>query len=168
MKRIFRTVIVAVLLVSLLIPSITVYAATADMPEWEDVMLTQEQFNEILSNNPANNITPLATGLIGSYSIAIAKDGNTLLIAGDTHCSPEVVKCGFTKVTIQRKVPTSAKWTDYITYKDLYIDDSSYTLTKSVVLSTGYQYRVTCTHYAKKSLLSTQKIDNVSNVLIFV
>ncbi|MBQ6018626.1 MAG: hypothetical protein IJL26_00470 [Clostridia bacterium] len=40
-------------------------------------------------------------------------------------------------------------------------------ISKSLTVTSGYQYRVTCTHYAKKSLLSTQKINNTSNTVTF-
>ena len=55
--------------------------------------------------------------------------------------------------------------TDYKTYDDLYTDGHTYILSKSIAVASGYQYRVTCTHYAKKNLFSTQKINNVSNVV---
>lgn len=168
MKKTFRKVIAVILLVSLLVPSVTAFATEAEQAEWQDASLTQEQFKELFSSNPENNIMPCTTGLINSYYIGIAKEGNTLYIAGNTYGTAEVVKTGFTKVTIQRKIPTSPTWTDYITYKDLYEDSPSYILTKSITLASGFQYRVVCTHYAKKNILSTQKIDNTSNVLIFV
>ena len=129
------------------------------------ITLSQEEFNSVLANNPNNDITTYTTGLIIEYSIAIQKSGNTLTIVGKTNCVSEVVKCGFKEVKIQQRTSNSASWSDYKTYTDLYADSSVYTLTKSLTVSSGYQYRVVCTHYAKKSLLSTQKIDNTSNIV---
>lgn len=168
MKKALHKVISVILLFSLLIPNVTAFATESEKPEWQDVYLTEEQFDEIFPSNSENNIMPLAADLIMEYYIGISKEGNTLYIGGKTFGNAEVVKSGFTKVTIQKKLPTSPTWNDYITYKDLYADASHYILTKSVTLASGYQYRVVCTHYAKKNILSTQKIDNTSNVLIFL
>ena len=109
----------------------------------------------------------MATGLINLYSIGISKNGNTLIIAGQTVGATGVIKCGFTKVTIQRRKDSSSSWTDYKIYEDLYVDGGTYPLAKSYIVISGYEYRVTCTHYAKKNLLSVQKIDNTSNTIKF-
>ena len=49
---------------------------------------------------------------------------------------------------------------DYKTYEDLYIDDVAYILTKSLTVPTGYQYRVTCIHYAKKNIFDPIGMEN--------
>lgn len=136
-----------------------------DEPDWQDASWTQEEFNDILSQNPDNQISAYASGLVLSYAIAISSSGSNLLVAGKTLCHPDVVKCGFTEVTIKRRVNDKASWTTYKTYKDLYISNSSYVLTKTVPVAKGYQYKVDCTHYAKKSIFSTEKITNSSNVV---
>lgn len=136
-----------------------------DETEWQDVSLSQEEINEILSKNPANQVSTYTKGLIFSYSIGVSCRSSNLLIAGDTICDPDVVKCGFKIVTIQRRKSSSYSWTTYRTYEDLYRDVCTYTLTKSIAVPTGYQYRVTCTHYAKKNIFSTEKINNTSNVI---
>jgi hypothetical protein len=107
-----------------------------------------------------------SSGLILSYGIAVSKSGSNLLIAGKTICDLDIIKCGFTVVTIKRRTSSSASWTTYKTYEDLYNSTSSYTLAKSIAVPTGYQYRVYCTHYAKKSLISTEKINNSSNIIL--
>lgn len=146
--------------------------ANDNEPDWKDITLTQNEIDDILTMNEQSQSTSIsgqadvqATGLIASYSIAISNSGSNLIIVGKTTCNPEVVKCGFTIVTIQRRTSSSTSWTTYKTYEDLYVNNSSYTLTKTLAVSKGYQYRVTCTHYAKKNLLSTQKINNTSNIL---
>ena len=131
------------------------------------VNVPYEEFEEILSNNPDNQITPLSSDLINRHSIAIQKNGNCLIIAGTTYGSSEVSKCGFTKVSIQRRSNSSASWSNYQTYSDLYNNSHQYILSKSISVPSGYQYRVTCTHYAKKNLVSTQKINGTSNILTF-
>lgn len=136
-----------------------------DNSDWEDIVMTQDEFDDVFYQNPNNQIATLASGLIVSYGIAISNNGSNLLIAGKTICDPHVVKAGFTVVTIKRRTVSSAAWSTYKTYEDLYNSASSYTLTKTISVPTGYQYRVYCTHYAKKNLLSTEKINNSSNVI---
>ena len=122
----------------------------------------------MLENTSAIGISPYSTGLISGCDIRIAKQGSTtLLISGYTNGSSEVVKCGFTKVVIQRKKSSSTSWSNYKTYKDLYSNSTKYKLSKSITVEKGYQYRVTATHYAKKSLLSTKKIDSTTGSLTF-
>lgn len=143
--------------------NLVVFADTE--PDWQDVILTQDEFNNILSQNPDNQVNSRTSGLIAVYSIAISATGNTLLIAGRTICAVDVVKSGFTVVTIKRRASSTTSWTTYKTYEDLYKDAPSYILSKSITVPKGYLYRVYCTHYAKKNLFSREKIDNASNVL---
>lgn len=93
-------------------------AVGGEEAEWQDIVLSDEEFEEILSNNPDNQITPLSSDLINRHSIAIQKNGNCLIIAGTTYGSSEVSKCGFTKVSIQRRSNSSASWSNYQTYPD--------------------------------------------------
>lgn len=165
MKKIIRLLILSCLIATCLIPNVAFAAVGTSQPEWQDVTLTDEEFNAILSLNPNNEITPYATGLITGKNIAISKSGTVLTIVGITEGSSEVKKCGFSEVTIQRRKNASSSWSNYQTYKDLYSESKSYQLAKRVTVSSGYQYRVTCTHYAKKNIFSTQKIDNTSNIV---
>lgn len=158
--------LLAIILSLLFLFQTSLVAFAEDEPEWQDASWTEEEFYDILLENPNNLITPYATGLILSYAIAIKGSGTNLLIAGKTTGNLNVVKCGFTVVTVKRRVKSSGSWVAYKEYKDLYFDDSAYTLTKTISVPTGYQWRVYCTHYAKKSLLSTEKIENASNVVV--
>ncbi|MGN1420983.1 MAG: hypothetical protein ACI4XC_05670 [Eubacterium sp.] len=155
----------AILLSFLFIFQTSLVAFADDEPDWQDANWTQEEFNDILAQNPNNQISTYTSGLIYSYAIGVSSSGSNLLIAGKTTCDPDVVKCGFKVVTIKRRKSSTASWVTYKTYEDLYIDNSGYTLTKTLSVPTGYQYRVYCTHYAKKNILSTEKIENVSNVV---
>ena len=132
----------------------------------DSVYFTQEEF-ESLEHIYATSITPYSTGLITDKNLGIAKDGTTLKITGLTRGSSDVKKCGFTKVVVQRKKSSESSWSNYKTYKDLYIESNYYNLSKSLTVEKGYQYRVTATHYAKKSLFSTQKIDSTTGYLTF-
>ena len=168
MKKFLLSVISVVMVILTLVP--TAFAANEQLPEWQDLILTQEEFDAILSNNTIHTVGEdvRATGLINLYAIAISKSGtNTLNIAGKTTGTTEVVKCGFKEVVVQRRTSSSASWSDYVTYEDLYWDQVAYVLTKTLTVPTGYQYRVTCIHYAKKNIFSVQKIDNESNIITF-
>lgn len=169
MKKILRSFLIVCLAFFMLVP--TAFATdTEAVPEWYDVQLTDEEIVAILAlnpNNPAENLQNRASDLIHFYSIAINKNGNTLYIVGKTTGTADVVKSGFKEVVIQRRANSSASWSDYITYEDLYIEQIAYNLAKAITVPSGYQYRVTCIHYAKKNLFSVQKINNVSNVLTF-
>lgn len=168
MKKILLSVISLVMVVFTLVP--TAFAANEQLPEWQDLVLTEEEFNEILANNViyTTDENTRASDLIAAWAIAISKSGtNVLNIAGKTTGTTQAVTTGFKEVVVQRRTSSSASWTDYYTYEDLYINEVGYNLGKSLTVPTGYQYRVTCIHYAKKNFLSVQKIDNVSNVIQF-
>ena len=168
MKKFLLSVISIVMVVFTLVP--TAFAANEQLPEWQDLLLTEEEFNAILANNTIHTAdeNTRATGLISAYAIAISKSGtNTLNIAGKTTGTVDVVKTGFKEVVVQRRANSSASWSDYVTYEDLYWDQVAYVLTKTLTVPTGYQYRVTCIHYAKKNIFSVQKIDNESNIITF-
>lgn len=147
------------------------YADDEPIDDWQDIALTDKEIDDILALNPQmqstqmGNVEAQATGLIYTYGIGINASGSNLIIAGKTLCTADVVKCGFTIVTVQHRKSSSYSWTDYRTYTDLYNNNSAYTLAKTVTVATNYQYRVTCTHYAKKNVLTTQKINNISNVI---
>ena len=132
----------------------------------DDFYFTQEEFNS-LEHTYAEGVSPYSTGLIIESTLGIGKNGTSLLISGKTVGSSDVKKCGFTKVVIQRKKSTESSWSNYKTYTDLYSDSNYYALGKSVTVEKGYQYRVTARHYAKKSLLSTQKVDSTTGYLTF-
>ena len=168
MKKLLLSVISIAMVIVTLVP--TALAVNEQVPEWQNSLMTEEEFNAILANNIIHTIdeNTRANNLIHAYAIAISKSGtNTLNIAGLTTGTTQVVKSGFKEVVIQRRVNSSSDWSDYIVYKDIYIDQIAYVLSKVVTVTTGYQYRVTCVHYAKKNFFSVQKIDNVSNIIQF-
>lgn len=163
MKKFVGIFSTLLLVISLLLPQIAL-ANENNQNDWQDVSLSKTEFENILSNNN-ENISTCSDDLIKKTAISVAKSGTKLIIVGVTTCSDSVVKCGFKEVIIQRRKNSSSSWSNYKTYDDLYADSYIYRLSKSIAVASGYQYRVTCTHYAKKNLFSTQKIDNVSNVV---
>lgn len=106
-----------------------------------------------------------ATGLILSYSLHLTKTGTTLNISGLTNASTSVVKCGFKDLTIQRRKTSAYDWEDYYEYGNIYVDSTYANLSTTLVVASGYQYRISCKHYAKKSLLVTQSISNTSGIV---
>lgn len=106
-----------------------------------------------------------ATGLIMVYSLNLSATGNTLKIYAETYCAAEVVKSGFKDLVVQRRKAGSTSWSDYYDYGDLYNDTYSASIVTTLVVPSGYQYRLSCKHYAKKSLLVTQSVSNTSNVV---
>lgn len=165
MKKFFMSAIIFTLLLSFLLPTVAFAADDGQPEEWQDISLTEQEMEDILALNPENGVSTYASDLIAMYHIAIAKSGNSLIVAGKTIGTYEVKKSGFKEVVIQQRKSSSDSWSTYTKYTDLYIDVSSYTLSKTLAVPSGYQYRVTCIHYAKKSLFSTQKISNTSNIV---
>lgn len=104
-----------------------------------------------------------ASGLILSYSLSVSKNEKVLTITGTTVCSTDVVRCGFKDLQVERRRYTSGDWEVYHDYGDAYLDDNLCNLSTTLTVEYGYYYRVTCTHYAKKSWWSTQKVDNETN-----
>lgn len=162
MKKILSIFLSIFVIVSCLAPS---YAFAADISEY-DSEFTQEEF-ESLEHVYAISIQPYSSGLITNHTLGIAKSSRELLITGETRGSSGVVRCGFTKVVIQRRNSSSASWSKYKEFSDLCSDSKYYKLSKRVPVESGYQYRVTATHYAKKSLFSTQKLDATTSYLSF-
>lgn len=168
MKRTIGRIIAIILAIGFMFQTSLVAFANDNEPEWEDISLTQSEIDDILALNgglQSNQSITRASGLITSYALAISASGSNLVIIAKTICVPDVTKCGFKTLTIYRRASSTQSWSTYKTYSDIYVNDPYYTLTKTVAVSRGYQYRATCTHYAKKNLLSTEKIDNTSNVI---
>ena len=114
-----------------------------------------------------NNTNPLiasyATGLISTISINFTVSGRTLNISGGTSATETMGQVGFKNVKVER----SSNGTSWAVEKNLgdFLSSSKIThlLSTSTTVQGGYYYRVTCTHYAKKSqilLPPTQSIDN--------
>ena len=99
-----------------------------------------------------------ANGLILEKCVEITKDstGRNIEIVAETHCITSVVKCGVSKMVVERRKNSSYSWETFTTYEDFYVDDFTFTLFKSFYAPTGFEYRVITTHYAKKSIFSIQ------------
>ena len=133
----------------------------------EEIELSVVDFSLTESINASVNESneSRASGLILFYTLNLSASGTTLTIRAETYCDDVVVKSGFKNLVVQRKKVTDSKWSDYYDYGDLYIDSYAASLTTTLVVPSGYQYRLSCKHYAKKSLLVTENISNTSNVV---
>lgn len=138
--------------------------------QWFGVDFTDERTQEILDLNPEKNASTRADDLILTYNVAIAKNSTNstyIDMVAKMVCDMDVVKCGFKKIVLQKRPSTSSSWSNALTLEDLYCDDSSHAVGRTFSVPSGYQYRVVCTFYAKKSLLVTQKIELTSNYVSF-
>lgn len=162
MKKYLSIILSVVIAITCVIP-ITAFAK--ENTEYDN-NFTQLEF-ESLEHTYAVSVQPYSSDLITNHRLGIAKNSNNLLISGYTQGNSEIVKCGFTKVIIQRRASSSASWSNYKIFDDLYSDSDYYKLSKTVPVDKGYQYRVTATHYAKKSLFSTQKVNATTGYLSF-
>lgn len=169
MKKAIKIIISLTLSLLSLVPSVA-YADVGGTTEpvkaeWVQEDFTKEEIDKILAQNPNNQVQPTATGLIATGSLGISNSGTKLKIVAQTVCYPDVVKSGFKEIVLQRRKNSSYGWTDVVIYEDLYADRASYTTSSTVTVMTGYQYRATCVHYAKKNIFSTQTLNNTSNIV---
>ena len=175
MKKLFHSAMSVLLACICLLPSAAFAAENTDTvpeggyiaadPTQDNVVFTHD---ELLILDAAEDYTTdtsdaRTSGLITTATLKFAMDSNTMLISGQTKCAAGVKKCGFTKVVVMRRLNASYSWAAYQTYKDLYSDSTSYTLSKKLVVNPGWYYYVEGVHYAKKSALSTQKITSTTS-----
>lgn len=166
MKKFFRTALIVVLCLISAFP-FNSFATGGEKVQWYDIDLTENEIQRILDLNPQNNASTRASDLILAFNVGIDKDGTNLNLVAKITCDLDVVKCGFKKILIQRRSNANVAWSTCFTFEDLYDDDSDYTIARQIAVSSGYQYRAVCTFYAKKNILSTQKIELTSNVVTY-
>ncbi len=169
MKKLLKVLLVVVLCITSAQP-MNSFAVSGEKIQWFNVEFSDARVQEILGLNSPNDVSERATGLINSYNIAIAKNSTNstyIDMVAKMVCDMDVVKCGFKKIVLQKRPSTSSSWTNALTLDDLYRDSFSHTVGKTFAVPSGYQYRVVCTFYAKKSLLVTQKIEHTSNYVSF-
>lgn len=164
MKRRIKSVLI-IILCFISVFSSQAFALEKNDIEVCDVVLSQKEINEILALGNTYTADERASGLIISATAAINDDYKLLQFVGTINCISDVVKCGFEDIVVQRRASSSSAWTDYYTFDDSYSDFHIHTAIKAVTTVTGYEYRVTCTLYAKKNIFSVQRIDMVSNIM---
>lgn len=160
MKKTITVILCLFMLVSTLNFAVTATNESEMTPVVVDFMLTPELGIETTDENSTR-----ATGLITMYDLGLSKSGTTLYITGYTRCDPDVVKSGFKNLVVERRKTSSDSWSEYYDYGNVYLDASGATLNTTLVVTSGYQYRISCKHYAKKSLFVTQTISNTSGIV---
>lgn len=160
MKRIISVFLCLALLATAFTINITAIEETSN-PIVLDFIVTTEPEEFILDQTS----TPRVTGLINSYGLSLSKSGTTLNISGRTYGSTEVIKCGFKNLTVERRKTSDDSWEDYYEYGNVYVDGIYANLSTTLVVASGYQYRISCKHYAKKNLLAIQTVSNTSNIV---
>ncbi len=158
MKKCISLVLLVVLMLSCcLVPVSAAYEGVV-IPRTIDYSLMSPVAGDELATDESR-----ATGLIIEYALGLTKTGTTLNISAYTTCTSDVIKCGFKNFVVERKKSTGLIWSEYYDFGDLYIDSSMAGYHTTLSAESGYQYRLSCKHYAKKSLLVTQSISNTSN-----
>lgn len=160
MKRLVSFFLCIVLIFSLFSTNASANNGEDFVPYVIDFDVTTDVDTDFASENNSR-----VTGLIFSYSLALASSDNTLEIAGLTQCSIDVVKCGFKDLTVERRKTSSDSWEDYYEFGNVYRETTAAVLSTTLAVASGYQYRVTCKHYAKKNILSVQTVSNTSNIV---
>ena len=160
MKRLVSLLLIAIILFTCCVFQTNAINEEKFIPYIIDLSLTSPIYE-----NANESTESRATGLIMSYGLEISVTGTTIRILGETYCAGSVVKSGFKNLVVQRKKVSSSTWSDYYDYGDLYSDTYAASVNTTLAVESGYEYRVTCKHYAKKSLLVTQSISNTSNVV---
>ena len=167
--------IISICLVLLTIFCMLSVNAFALDPVGEDTLIIKDDIIEevygLYNTNNNTDVSLMATGLITSKSLKLAKTTDKLIITAKTSGSTDVTKCGFTYVKLQRLI--NGTWTDYTAYcyYDQYAESTSKTFSKTISAPTGYTYRVVCEHYAEKPKLlvfkDTETSYNVTSSLAF-
>lgn len=110
---------------------------------------------------------PYASGLLTSGSVSISRyDSKYLEISVTTVATYTYYQVGYKNLKIQRYI--DGTWKTYTTMSDSFsYNTGAFSKTVySTKLPSGYKYRVTLTHYVKKTdsiLSSTQSLNNTSD-----
>ena len=160
MKKLLSFFIVLVMLFGLISMQMMSNAEdTSSLPN-EEEQIDEAYIEELLRNadeiaygiyNTTSSMQTYATSLITSVKFYLTREGSKLTVAGITEAASGVDRCGFSYVTIQRKI--NGNWVNYISWEDLCTNSITYSLAKSVTVPSGYYYRAICDHYALKENL---------------
>lgn len=159
MKRIFSFFLCLILMFSLMTVEVNATEKDVFTPCVVDFALTTDPSE---ASDAGDNTR---ASLIHAYGLDLSKNGNTLHITGQTYGSGDVVKAGFKDLKIQRRKTSDDSWEDYYEYGNVYRDSTGAALDTTLLVASGYQYRISCKHYAKKNILSVQTIANTSNIV---
>lgn len=173
LKKVFCGLLAAMMAGVMLCPmtAMAIDAQEADAPIAVEVQMTREEFEQLEYVEGINNtgdIMPLATGLITRCKLDMGRGGSTIVtVYAGTDSIPEVSKCGFTELRLQRRINANYAWENYWSRTDLFEETQSFSRVYDVYITPGYQYRLYGVHYAYKNIFSTQKIENSTSYMTF-
>lgn len=118
-------------------------------------------------NEPNQNYSIYTAGLISFEILSISNNSNNITLTAQTVCTDEMKYVGLKDVVIEQS-SDGVNWRKYKSIGDLLSENSTKYIANKLTLATvtsGYYYRVTCSHYAKEKGLfgSSEKDDNISN-----
>ncbi len=164
MKKILELVFVFFMCFTLLFSVEAQAYETSDRQE-QALILSQSEIDEILAKGNSYTANERASGLIYMVRVAINDDYVMLQFVGDISCASTVVKCGFEDIIVQRRASSSSSWQKYHQFDDDISEATNHLTIKAVTTNPGYEYRVKCTAYAKKNILSVQKEVLYTNII---
>lgn len=117
----------------------------------------------------AESSAPRVTGLIDTYGfVPEKKSAGVLRLYCEITCIMSVDKCGYENAVIQRRPQSSAVWSNYIDLGDYYVNDFTYHATTTYNVASGYFYRVTSDFYAKKNILTVERIRDITSSAVLI
>lgn len=113
------------------------------------------------------NYSVYTVGLINKKAINLSYNSNSIMLTAKTECNDVMRYVGLKDVVIEQS-SDGVNWSKYKPIGDLLSENSTKYVANNLMLDTvtsGYYYRVTCSHYAKEKGLfgSSEKDDNISN-----
>lgn len=142
--------------IMILIMAFVYLSLNANVPVYANELRAETQVYSVYS-----------AGLISKKAINISANSNTIMLTAKTECNDEMKYVGLKDVVIEQS-SDGVNWSKYKPIGDLLGENSTMYVTNNLSLATvtsGYYYRVTCSHYAKEKGLfgSSEKDDTTSN-----
>ena len=160
MKRLFSLLLCATVLFTCCVFQTSAVNEEKFVPYVIDFSLTTPTYE-----NVDKSIESRVSGLILSYGLEVSITSAGLKIRGETYCITDVVKSGFKNLVVQRRKNSSYSWSECYDFGNVYVETNAARLSTTLSVASGYQYRLSCKHYAKKSLLVTESISNTSGIV---
>lgn len=113
------------------------------------------------------NYSVYTVGLINKKAINLSYNSNSIMLTAKTECNDVMRYVGLKDVVIEQS-SDGVNWNKYTRIGDLLSENSTMYVANNLslaIVTSGYYYRVTCSHYAKEKGLfgSSEKDDNISN-----
>ncbi len=110
-------------------------------------------------------VVPASEGLISNYSLWASNYNGSLCVSSVMRTSSTMEEIGIKNLTVQYSYDNSNWYDEWNAGNFLDYGTNTYTLSNYIIALDRSEcyYRVTCTHYAKKSIFNTQSDSNTSN-----